>query len=99
MVLVKLLKRRDASSVLVAILIAMILGQALTSMTANLASKISDLNNNQNYGFGGPGSDWKNQYLFPLVWAVLQLLVLEILAWIYVLGNRPIRKTSAKKKK
>jgi hypothetical protein len=91
MVLIKILKRRDGSSVIVAILIAMIIMQPLTSMTGQLASVISDAHNG---GFGfGPGGGWKNQYLFPIVWAVLQLVILEILGWVYVLGNRPIKKT------
>lgn len=91
MVLVKILKRRDASSVIVAILIAMILSQPLTSMTGELASKISSLDGNGGFSYGA-GGGWQNQYLFPLVWAALQLIVLEILGWIYVYASRPIKK-------
>lgn len=93
MVLVKILKRKDASSVLVAIVLAMIVAQPLSMMTMRLASKIASANNGQ-YGFSGPGGGWKNEYLFPLVWAVLQIIILEILAWVFVLGNRPVRKRS-----
>jgi hypothetical protein len=89
MVLIKILKRRDAASIVVAILVAMIIAQPLSLTTSRLAGKISDVHN----GFGsyvGPGGGWKNEYLFPIVWALVQLLVLEILAWIYVLANRPM---------
>lgn len=90
MVLLKILKRRDASSVVVAILVAMIVMQPLTSMTAQLASVISNIHNG---GFGyGPGGGWKTEYLFPIVWAVLELIVLEILGWMYVLANRPLKR-------
>ena len=89
MVLIKILKRRDAASVIVAILVAMIVAQPLSMMTQRLASKISYVNNGP-YGYAGPGNGWKNEYLFPLVWALVQLIVLEILAWIYILANRPM---------
>jgi hypothetical protein len=88
MVLVKILKRRDASSVLIAILLAMIVASPLSTMTIRLASKISSVNGQ----YGGPGGGWKNEYLFPLVWAVLQIIALEILGWIYVLGTSPLKR-------
>lgn len=84
MLLVKVLKRKDAASVLVAILVALILSQVLTSTTGELASKISGLHNG---AFGYPsGAGWKNTYLFPVVWGILQLVLLEILGWVYVLA-------------
>jgi uncharacterized membrane protein len=89
MVLIKILKRRDAASIIVAILVAMIVSQPLSLTTSRLAGKISGVHN----GFGGyavPGGGWKSEYLFPIVWALVQLLVLEILVWIYVLANRPV---------
>jgi hypothetical protein len=93
MVLVKVLKRRDAASVIVAILLAMIISQPLSMMTGKPASIISGLSGNNNagyfwYGYGG-GGGWESQYLFPVVWVILQIIVLEILAWIYVLISRP----------
>ncbi|MBX4190875.1 hypothetical protein KW794_02190 [Candidatus Saccharibacteria bacterium] len=88
MVLVKILKRRDASSVMVAIILAMIIGQLL-SMTTNVpASKIIQ----SPYGPSAGGPGWKEQYLFPIVWAVLQIVVLEILSWIYIYSSRPIKR-------
>jgi hypothetical protein len=93
MVLIKILKRRDASSIVVAILIAMIVSQPLSMMTGKPASIISGISGDQGYFYGGPGGDWQNQYLFPVVWALLQLLILEILGWILVLANRPVKRT------
>lgn len=96
MVLVKILKRRDASSVILAILIALVISQPLNMMLGKPASIISGLSGKNNSGYFfygyGPGGGWQSQYLFPIVWVVLQLLVLEILGWIVVLANRPIRR-------
>ena len=88
MVLVKILKRKDASSVLVAILVAMIVQQPLISLTGKPASIISGINGSQ-YGFGyGPGGGWQSQYLFPIVWALLEIVILEVLAWVVILGAK-----------
>lgn len=88
MVLVKVLKRKDASSVMVAVLLALIISQALTSTTDRISSKIAGLGD---HGGFGPG-DWKTQYLFPIVWAVVQIVILEILGWIVVLGGMPLKR-------
>jgi hypothetical protein len=90
MILVKVLKRKDAASVLVAIVIAMIISQPLSTSTISLASKIAGNNGGQ---FGYSGGGWKDEYLFPVVWALLQLVVLEILAWVCVLGPMLAKKT------
>lgn len=82
MILVKVLKRKDASSVIVAIITAMIVQQPLMTMTTKPASIISG-DNVQGYAYG-PGGDWQQQYLFPIVQALLQLLVLEVLCWIVI---------------
>jgi hypothetical protein len=91
MVLVKILKRRDASSVVVAILLAMIITQPLTTTTGRLASVISGLGSKGPFGYG-PGGSWKEMYLFPVVWALVQIVILEILGWIYILGMSPLRR-------
>jgi hypothetical protein len=83
MVLVKILKRRDASSVVVAILIAMVVSQPLNMLTSPLAGKATDLKDGQYLGYAPPGSGWK-YYVYLVVWAVLQLIVLEVLARVYI---------------
>ena len=86
MVLVKILKRKDAFSVLVAVLLAMIISQPLTSTTIPLTNKIVANHGSGPYGTG-VGS-WNNKYLFPIVWALLQILILEILGWVYIIGRK-----------
>ena len=89
MVLVKILKRKDASSVMVAVLAALIIWQPLMQETAKPAAKIIGLNNSQYFAYAPVGNDWKGQYLYPVVSVILQLLVLEILGWIYILAAKP----------
>jgi hypothetical protein len=84
MLLVKILKRRDASSVLVAILLAIIIQPVLATL-AHLAAIISNLNNGQYPNGAFPGSGWQGEYLYPVVLAILQIILLEILAWIVIL--------------
>lgn len=85
MVLVKVLKRRDAASVLVAILVAMVLSPLLMAWTGHLAGVLSGLQNGQYMGYAAPGSGWKVEYLNPFVLVVLELLLLEVLIRLYVL--------------
>jgi uncharacterized membrane protein len=83
MVLIKILKRRDASSVLVAILLAIII-QPILATLAHLAAVVSNLNSGQYPSGAYPGTGWKGEYLYPVVLAVLQIILLEVLAWIFI---------------
>jgi hypothetical protein len=89
MYLVKVLKRGDAASLIVAILVALVVTQPLGEVTTRLAAKITNLNNGQYFGYAAPGSGWKGEYLYPVVWAVLQLLLLELLIRLYVFAITP----------
>ena len=92
MVLIKILKRKDASSVLVAVLTALVVWQPLSEVTSRPAAKLLGLNNNQYLSYSPPGGDWVSQYIYPIVWVIVQLIVLEILGWIVVLGGRPLKR-------
>jgi hypothetical protein len=91
MVLVKVLKRRDASSVVVAILIAMILSQPLNSLSSTPAAKLLSLKGGQYVGYAPPNVGIR-YYIYYVVWALLQLIILEILAWIYIWTSSALRK-------
>jgi len=84
MVLVKILKRKDASSVFVAVLAAWLVWQPLMQITAKPTGKLLSLKDNEYVSYSYPGTGWKAQYLFPVVQLILELVVLEILAWIYI---------------
>ena len=82
MLIVKVLKRKDAASVVVAVVVALILHQLVQMVTPELASRLSGADGFSGFDTGGPG--WQTQYLHPVVWAALQLLLLEVLCWVYV---------------
>jgi len=77
MVVVRMLKRRDAASVVIAVAVALILYALVSAVSDPLASNLSDRN-------PVPVSDWHTQYLYPVVLAAIELIALEILGWIYV---------------
>lgn len=83
MVFVKILKRRDGSSVVVAVVTALIIVNFLGSVTQYLAGKLANLHSGQ-YGSAFPGTGWRGEYLYPFLQAVFSLILLEILCWIYV---------------
>lgn len=78
MVLTKILKRRDAASVVVAVFLAQVLLQLLQTITNKWAVKLSHVN------YGPIPYHWKEDLLMPIVWALLMLILLEILCWVYV---------------
>jgi hypothetical protein len=88
MVTVKILKRKDASSVIVAVVIALIILQTLQGVTLRWSNWLSGLN----YGQPTNGSGWKQEYLQPVVTAILQLLVLEVILWVCVWAGALMKK-------
>jgi len=50
-------------------------------MTGKPAAIISGTDSGSGFYYG-PGGDWRQQYLFPIVQALLQLLILEVLCWL-----------------
>lgn len=80
MYIVKVLKRKDAASLIVAIVVGLAVAQMLPAVTFHLANKIvgSDL------PYGGSGASTTDLYLQPLISATLQLILLEILIRLYV---------------
>ncbi|MEX1059203.1 MAG: hypothetical protein WEC17_02115 [Candidatus Saccharimonadales bacterium] len=73
---IKVLKRKDASSVVVAVVVGLIIAQLLPALMGRLASVLSGVD-------VGPAGDWQEQYLVPVVNAALQLLLLEVLLWVW----------------
>lgn len=84
MVLIKILKRKDAASVLLAIVLAMIVITPIGQMTAKPAGIISGLSGNQYFGYGPPGG-WQSQYLYPVLWVLVQIVALELVCWAVIL--------------
>jgi hypothetical protein len=78
MVLVKMLKRLDGSSIVVAIVVGSVLLQFIQTLTNKWAIKIS------NVSYGPIPFHWKEDVLLPIVWLLLELILLEILCRVYV---------------
>jgi len=84
MYIVKVLKRKDAASVIVAICVAMSLTQLTTIPVFRLANWLSGLGDPNFQGYYGNSANWRNDYLSPAISVVLQLVVLEILVRLFV---------------
>jgi len=85
MYIVKVLKRKDAASIIVAIWIAMALSQSLYAPVFQLSYRISQLGTtNDSNGFGGLNQGLRMEYLNPLVGLLLQLIVIELLIRLFV---------------
>lgn len=87
MMIIKILKRKDAASVIVAVVLAMIIVSFLPVVTGKLAGQISGLKEGQYLSYSTNGG-WKAEYLDPVVWAALQIILLEILCWVYVFAHK-----------
>jgi membrane-anchored glycerophosphoryl diester phosphodiesterase (GDPDase) len=94
MVLIKVMKRKDASSVFVAVVLAFIIMQLLSQLTMPLANLITS-------GSGTPyytqNADAVGSYLHPLAWAVLQIALFEVLGMLYVGVMQLVRQPKKRK--
>lgn len=80
MYIAKVLKRKDAVSVIVSVVLAMIIVQSIPSLTARLAQVLSG----EKISSATVGVGWQSQYLFPVIVALLQVITLEIILRVYV---------------
>lgn len=85
MLLIKILKRKDASSVVVAILVALIVSQLVMVYASNWGSKLAGLPDGQGYYYSFPESGWRGNYLQPFLVALISLFILEAFAWVVIL--------------
>jgi hypothetical protein len=88
MILVKVMKRKDAASVLVAIVIAMAVTQFLSIVTMQPAAKLAGLGQSGDGSFFSYPNGWRGNYLQPAVTLLVQLVAFEVLAWVFVLVHR-----------
>lgn len=84
MYIIKVLKRRDAASVIIAIWIALSLNMLVSLPTYRLANWVAGIGTSNYNGMYGPSQGWRNEYLNPVVSFVLQIIVLEILIRLFV---------------
>ena len=87
MVITDVLKRRDAASIVVAVVLALIIFQPLAGLVSELSATLSGTENVL------PEADWRERYLEPVVSALLQVALLEVVVRLFVglrgsLGSR-----------
>lgn len=71
MYIVKILKRKDAASVIVAIILAIVLLNVITAVTGDLATYLSGID------VAAGSTQWRENAVRPAMAAVLQLVLLE----------------------
>ncbi len=85
MVVVKILKRKDASSLVVGVVVAMLVLQFVAQVTQELAGRIALWQwGSLAPAYGSPSGGYKVTYVQPLVGLILGLLVVEVLCWLYL---------------
>ena len=77
MYIVKILKRKDAASVVVAVVLAFVLSGVITVLTSDLATYLSGIETSA-------GANWRENVVRPLIAAFLQVVLLEALLRILV---------------
>lgn len=77
MYVIKVLKRKDASSVVVAIALALIAYQMLPALTSDLATYLSGIETDS-------VTEWRESVVFPLVNGLLQVILLEAIVRLVV---------------
>ena len=86
--IVKVLKRKDASSIAVAVAIAWFFVMWAPTMVGKLSGILSGVEDNQYYSYSVPGSDWKVAYLQPTIMFLLELVLLEVAIRLVVIFRR-----------
>ena len=92
MAIIKVLKRKDAASVIVAIVIGFGLAQMLSVVTARPAGMLLGLEDGHYISYSFPGGSWVGTYALPVLTFVLQLVVLEALIRLYSLVHQALSK-------
>lgn len=88
MYITKVLKRKDASSVIVAVVLAFSFINFLSAVSARPAGQLLGLDDGTYASYSFPGSGFKGTYLYPLVSFLIQLVLVEI-AIAFVVWVRP----------
>lgn len=70
MYIIRILKRRDAASIIVAVVLAFILTSIVSVLTGDLATYLSGIE-------VSGGTEWRENVVRPLIQAGLQIILLE----------------------
>lgn len=95
MYVVKVLKRKDASSLVVGVVVAMFVLQFVTQVTLELSSRLALWQWSKTTEGGAsfyPSGGWRTTYLQPLVALLVQLVALEVLVRVYIWLHQTVTK-------
>lgn len=87
MAIEKVLKRKDAASVIVAVVVGLVLFQFLSNVSNELANNFSAV---ERPALGTIG--WQDHYLVPFMAMAIQLALLELVIWVYSIANKAVSK-------
>lgn len=87
MFIYQVLKRRDAASLIVAIVIALAIGELFSAVGSSLSIRI--IGTGEDYGIG---SSWRYMYVQPILTFVIKLIALELLIRLFVYYTARTRK-------
>ncbi len=85
MAIEKILKRKDAASVIVAVAVGLVLYQFLSNVSTEIANKFSAVERPALDGIG-----WQDHYFVPFMAMLVELAVLELLIWAYTMVNKAV---------
>lgn len=81
--IVKVLKRKDGATVVVAVALGFAIANFMINITTQMSSRLVD-----RMGAGptpySPIGDWRREYLMPFLALLFAIVTLELLIWIYV---------------
>jgi len=80
--IIKVLKRKDGATLVVAIALGFIVGNFISTVGYPLASKLAYVGQTDQAQGSGPG--WRFDYLIPTLTLIAGIIILELLIWIYV---------------
>ena len=85
MVTVKVLKRKDAASLVVAVVLALMVSAFLSQVTLDASMSLSELISGKENLTGSDSSvSWEVTYLLPTVTFLVQLIALELLIRLFI---------------
>ncbi len=94
---VRILKRKDAVSIILAVVLGLVVAQFISSVALSLSALLSELIN-QAPVQGVRQFEWRSGIFDPAIAMVLQILVLEIFLQIVIRTNNLLEKAKEHKK-
>ena len=93
----KVLSRKDGSSLVVGVVLALMLQSLLYTFAFQWSSQIVTTEQTEGFGFGTGSGDWKVDYLIPALTFVIGVVLLEFLLIVIAYAAKQQPKKKGKK--